>query len=59
MNDEYNFDFMNPAPNPGDHVETREKLMRIIEKYIDENKDKNTVENFIKTIYTEEVFSKK
>lgn len=54
MNNEYNFDFMNPAPNPGDHLETREKLIQIIENCIDENKDKETIEDFIKTTYTEE-----
>ncbi|RBQ22781.1 hypothetical protein ALNOE001_14740 [Candidatus Methanobinarius endosymbioticus] len=54
MNDNYNFDFMNPTPNPGKHLETREKLIEINQNFIEENKNKKTIEDFIKTNYTEE-----
>ncbi|WP_042702771.1 polysaccharide pyruvyl transferase family protein [Methanobrevibacter arboriphilus] len=40
MDDKYNFDFMNPAPNLGKHQETRENLIDIIENFIDKNKIK-------------------
>ncbi len=54
MQDKYNFDFMNPAPNWGKHLETREKLIGTIKKFINENEDKNTIEDIKKTSFTEE-----
>jgi len=54
LNDNYNFDFINPEPNAGNHLKTRKRLIRRIKKFIKENKDKDTIEDFIKTTYTEE-----
>ena len=54
MKDKYTYDFMNPKPNPTYHEETKEKLINITQEFIEKNKDKSTIEDFVKTTYTEE-----
>jgi hypothetical protein len=54
LNENHDFDFANPPENRGMHQETREKLINRIETFIEENKNIETKEEFIKTNYTEE-----
>ncbi len=54
MKDNYDFDFVNPDPNSGDHLKTRKKMIKRIKKFINENEDKATIEDIKKTSFTEE-----
>lgn len=47
------YDFLNPKENLQKHLETREILIQDIKKFIDDNKDVKTVDDFIKTQYTD------
>ena len=54
IKDNYDFDFVNPTPNPKDYQKTRENLIKTIKNFIEKNKDIHTISEFIKTSYTEE-----
>ena len=53
INDNHDFDFLNPTPNSDKYKETREALIKIVKDFIKENENINTSSEFIKTTYTE------
>ena len=54
MNDEYEYDFLNPPPNKGLHKPYRDELIKACEEFVTEVKnEKRSLDQLVKTTYTE------
>ncbi|MCR5653110.1 MAG: polysaccharide pyruvyl transferase family protein [Ruminococcus sp.] len=59
MNDEYEYDFLNPPPNKGFHKPYRDELIKVCEEFVNEVKNETrSLNELVKTTYTEEELRK-